>query len=215
MTEARVPDRLIEALRETRIVPVLTLDDTRWAADLAHVLWDSGVRVIEVTLRTAAALDVLRAMADAVPEAIVGAGTVLSAQDLAAARSAGAKFAVSPGQTEELLAAARRHDLAFIPGVATPSEMMHARASGHVVQKLFPAEVCGGTALLNAVRDPLPDVLFWPTGGIGQALFADYLAQPNVLAVGSSRVVPAASIRTRDIQHIRTCLAGARADCGS
>jgi 2-dehydro-3-deoxyphosphogluconate aldolase/(4S)-4-hydroxy-2-oxoglutarate aldolase len=189
-----IPDSLERALRAAPVAPVLTIDDAGQAPALAETLWSAGVRVLEVTLRTPAGLDALRAMADAVPQAVVGVGTVASAEHLRQARDAGASFAVAPGHTPGLLAAAEEVGLPLIPGVATPSEMMRAREAGAVVQKLFPAEALGGPSLLRAVAEPLPEITFWPTGGIDDAKMATYLRLSNVLAIGSSRVAPRTEI---------------------
>jgi 2-dehydro-3-deoxyphosphogluconate aldolase/(4S)-4-hydroxy-2-oxoglutarate aldolase len=199
-----IPDSLERALRAAPVAPVLTIDDAGQAPALAETLWSSGVRVFEVTLRTPAGLDALRAMAEAVPEAVVGVGTVASADHLRQARDAGASFAVAPGHTPDLLAAAGEVGLPLIPGVATPSEMMRAREAGAVVQKLFPAEALGGPALLRAVAEPLPEITFWPTGGIDDAKMANYLRLSNVLAIGSSRLAPRAEIARADWSAIAT-----------
>jgi 2-dehydro-3-deoxyphosphogluconate aldolase/(4S)-4-hydroxy-2-oxoglutarate aldolase len=198
MTLPAVPDSLLQALRAAPVAPVLTIDDADRAPDLAETLWASGVRVFEVTLRTPAGLEALGAMARAVPQAVVGVGTVATADHLRRAREAGASFAVAPGHTPGLLAAAGEVGLPLIPGVATPSEMMRAREAGATVQKLFPAEALGGPALLRSVADPLPDLTFWPTGGIDDAKLPSYLSLANVLAIGSSRVAPRGEIARAD-----------------
>ena len=194
MTLPPFPESLYAALRAAPVAPVLTIDDAGQAPALAETLWSAGVRVFEVTLRTEAGLDALARMAQAVPQAVVGVGTVAKADHLARARDAGASFAVAPGHTPDLLAAAERVGLPLIPGVATPSEMMRAREAGTVMQKLFPAEALGGPALLRAVAEPLPDLVFWPTGGIDDTKTASYLSLPNVLVIGSSRVAPRGEI---------------------
>lgn len=202
MTLPAIPDQLATALRTAPVAPVLTIDDAAHAPALAETLWAAGVRVFEVTLRTPAGLAALRAMAEAVPQAVVGVGTVATADHLRQARDAGASFAVAPGHTPDLLAAAEQVGLPLIPGVATPSEMMRAREAGAVVQKLFPAEALGGPALLRSVAEPLPDLVFWPTGGIDDAKMANYLALANVLAIGSSRLAPRAEIAREDWSEI-------------
>lgn len=198
MTLPAIPESLYTALRAGPVAPVLTIDDADRAPALAQTLWNAGVRVFEVTLRTPAGLTALAAMSEAVPKAVVGVGTVATAEHLRQARDAGASFAVAPGHTPELLAAAAQVGLPLIPGVATPSEMMRAREAGAVVQKLFPAEALGGPALLRSVADPLPDITFWPTGGIDDTKIANYLQLPNVLAIGSSRMAPRAEIARAD-----------------
>ncbi|MBK1668981.1 hypothetical protein CKO28_13165 [Rhodovibrio sodomensis] len=198
MTLPPIPDSLLSALRAAPVAPVLTIDDADRAPALAETLWNAGVRVFEVTLRTPAGLDALRAMAEAVPQAVVGVGTVATAEHLRQAREAGAGFAVAPGHTPDLLTAAGEVGLPLIPGVATASEMMRAREAGARVQKLFPAQTLGGPALLRSVAEPLPDLTFWPTGGIDDSNMADYLHLGNVLAVGSSRIAPRAEIAGAD-----------------
>lgn len=204
MTLPAIPDELETALRAAPVAPVLTIDDAAQAPALAETLWSAGVRVFEVTLRTPAGLAALRAMAEAVPQAVVGVGTVATAEHLRQARAAGASFAVAPGHTPDLLTAAWEVGLPLIPGVATPSEMMRAREAGAVVQKLFPAEALGGPSLLRAVAEPLPEITFWPTGGIDDAKMANYLSLANVLAIGSSRVAPRAEIARGDWSAIAT-----------
>lgn len=185
-------------LKAAGVVPVLTIDDASRAVRLAEVLYEAGINVLEVTLRTPAALEALSNMAMAVPQAVVGVGTVLDADDLRAAQASGAQFAVSPGATASLLNSAADIGLPFIPGVATPSEMMAARENGLGLQKFFPAEAAGGRQMLSAVRDPLPDVMFWPTGGIDADMAGGYLTLPNVLAVGGSWIAPRAAIGQGD-----------------
>lgn len=192
------PDSLLDALEAAPVAPVLTIDDAERAPQLAETLWAAGVRVFEVTLRTPAGLEALSAMARAVPAAVVGVGTVATADHLRRSRDAGACFAVAPGHTPDLLAAAGEVGLPLIPGVATPSEMMRAREAGALVQKLFPAEALGGPALLRSVADPLPEITFWPTGGIDDAKLANYLSLANVRAVGSSRIAPRGEIAGAD-----------------
>ncbi|MBK1698320.1 bifunctional 4-hydroxy-2-oxoglutarate aldolase/2-dehydro-3-deoxy-phosphogluconate aldolase [Rhodovibrio salinarum] len=198
MTLPPIPESLRDALHAAPVAPVLTIDDAAQAPALAETLWAAGVRVFEVTLRTEAGLAALAAMARAVPEAVVGVGTATTADHLKQAQDAGASFAVAPGHTPELLEAAGRVGLPLIPGVATPSEMMRTREAGAVVQKLFPAEALGGPNLLRSVADPLPDITFWPTGGIDDSNMAGYLGLKNVLAVGSSRMAPRAEIARAD-----------------
>jgi 2-dehydro-3-deoxyphosphogluconate aldolase/(4S)-4-hydroxy-2-oxoglutarate aldolase len=178
-------------LRRARFVPVVTIERIEHAVPLARALVAGGFPVIEVTLRTAPAIDALKAIVRDVPDALAGVGTVLSAEDLAKAQAAGARFAFSPGFTPELLKAAEAAAIPFIPGVATPAEAMQARAWGFKVQKFFPAEQSGGIAALRAFRGPLADLLFNPTGGITESNCKDYLAEPNVVAVGASWMTPA------------------------
>lgn len=181
-------------MRRVGFVPVVTIERAEHGPALARALIAGGLTMIEVTLRTEAALDALAAILRDVPEAEAGVGTVLGADELRRAAAAGAKFAFSPGFTPELLAAGRGAGIPFIPGVATAAEAMQARSYGYRVMKFFPAEQSGGIAALKALYGPLADLLFCPTGGITEANLRDYLAEPNVVAVGSSFVAPPADI---------------------
>lgn len=189
-------------LRQGPVVPVIVVNDAAVAVDLARALVDGGIRVLEVTLRTKAALAAMRRMHDEVPGAIVGAGTLRNRAQLEAALDAGAQFGVSPGLTPELAAAARAAKLTLLPGVATASEAMRAQDEGFDILKLFPAEAVGGIKLLKSLAGPLPDLRFCPTGGIDLAKAKDYLALPNVLAVGGSWLTPEDAIANRDWARI-------------
>jgi 2-dehydro-3-deoxyphosphogluconate aldolase/(4S)-4-hydroxy-2-oxoglutarate aldolase len=182
---------LAAILRRAGFVPVVTVERAEHGPPLARALLRAGLPVIEITLRTRAALDALKAILAEVPEAEAGVGTVLSVEDFEKSRAAGARFAFSPGFTPKLLAATRGASLPFIPGVSSPAEAMQAREAGFRVLKFFPAEQCGGVAALKALYGPLPDLLFCPTGGIVEANIRDYRAQANVAAVGASWVTPA------------------------
>ena len=171
------------------VVPVLVLEDATTAADLARALVAGGLPALEVTLRTPAALDAIRAMAE-VPGGVVGAGTLLTPADVKAAKAAGARFGVSPGATDRLLDACAAEGLPLLPGAATASEVMALLERGYTVQKFFPAEAIGGAKALGALASPLPQVRFCPTGGIGLKTAPDYLALANVLCVGGSWVAP-------------------------
>ncbi|MEM9554083.1 MAG: bifunctional 4-hydroxy-2-oxoglutarate aldolase/2-dehydro-3-deoxy-phosphogluconate aldolase [Acidobacteriota bacterium] len=187
---------LREQLANAVVLPVLVVDDVRTAVDLGRTLVDAGLPMLEITLRTDAALASIEAMARALDgEAIVGAGTVTSARDLDAVRDAGARFAVSPGAPPALLAAAADGDLPLIPGVASATEAMTAADAGFDTLKLFPAEAAGGVALLKALAGPLPALRFCPTGGIGPNNYLDYLALDAVLCVGGSWVAPRHLVR--------------------
>ncbi len=179
------------------VIPVLTIEDASDARPLAEALVAGGLPVLEVTLRTEAALDAIAAMAE-VPGAIVGAGTLLRAQDPAAAQAAGARFGVSPGATEALLTACTRTALPLLPGAATPSEVMRLMEYGFETAKFFPAESSGGVAALRALAAPLKGVRFCPTGGITAATAPDYLALDCVPCVGASWVAPADMVAARD-----------------
>lgn len=179
-------------------MPVVVIEDVGAAEKLARALLAGGIRTIEVTLRTPAALDAIARIAHAVPEMIVGAGTILSAGDLDAAVNAGARYALSPGATPKLMKAARKRPIPFIPGVATSSEIMRGLDLGYTCFKFFPAEQLGGPAALKAHAGPLPAARFCPTGGITFEKARAYLALDNVLCVGGSWVVPKDKIEAGD-----------------
>jgi 2-dehydro-3-deoxyphosphogluconate aldolase / (4S)-4-hydroxy-2-oxoglutarate aldolase len=189
-------------LRQGPVVPVIVIDDPAVAVDLAHALVAGGVRVLEVTLRTKAALAAIRRMREEVPEAIVGAGTLRTRAQVEACVDAGAQFGISPGLTPELAAAARSAALTFIPGIATPAEAMRAEDEGFLVQKLFPAEAVGGVKLLKSLAGPFPNLRYCPTGGIDLARAPDYLKLPNVMCVGGSWLTPADAVAARDWDRI-------------
>ena len=179
------------------IIPVLVLDDAASAAALAHALVAGGLPALEVTLRTPAALDAIRAMAD-VAGGIVGAGTLLSPDDIRAAKDAGARFGVSPGATPRLIAASIEIGLPLLPGAATASDVMALWEQGYDMMKFFPAEAAGGAPALKAIGAPIPQVSFCPTGGITPANAPSYLALPNVICAGGSWVAPKNMIATGD-----------------
>lgn len=198
MTTAPAPGRqvrLAELLASTRLIPVITVERVEDAVPLGRALVAGGLRLLEITLRTPAAPEAARRIADEVPEAVVGIGTVLTARDLERCREIGARFALSPGATPELLDAAASGDLPFMPGVATASELMTALARGFDTVKFFPAVPAGGTAALKALGGPFPQARFCPTGGVGEGNAAEWLALPNVVAVGGSWLTPADDIR--------------------
>jgi 2-dehydro-3-deoxyphosphogluconate aldolase / (4S)-4-hydroxy-2-oxoglutarate aldolase len=184
--------------RHGPVIPVIVIERIEHAVPMARALVAGGIRVLEITLRTAAALAAIEAIARAVPEAIVGAGTVRSAEDAQAARLAGARFAVSPGWSPSVAAACRDHGLALLPGVATASEVMLASEQGHRFLKFFPASAAGGPALLKAWAGPFADVAFCPTGGISAASAPEYLALANVAVVGGSWLTPADAFASED-----------------
>lgn len=196
MSSKSKAEEFIELLRSARVIPVLTIERVEDAVPLARALVAGGVRVLEMTLRTEAAIDAAKAIIAEVPEAVVGIGTVLNAADLARAKALGARFVVSPGATPELLDAAAAGDLPFMPGIATASELMQALARGFGLVKFFPAEQSGGIGALRALGGPFPQARFCPTGGIGEANAAAWLAEPNVVVVGGSWLCPAADIRS-------------------
>jgi 2-dehydro-3-deoxyphosphogluconate aldolase/(4S)-4-hydroxy-2-oxoglutarate aldolase len=195
MSAARTIASIVAA---SPVIPVVTITDVAHAVPLAKALVRGGIRVVEVTLRTAAALKATEAIAKEVPEILLGVGTVLKASDLHDAAHAGATFAISPGSTPALLAAARGGPLPFLPGVATPSEIMQAVEAGFDHLKFFPAAVFGGTDALKAFAGPFPSLRFCPTGGISADNAARYLALPNVVCVGGSWLTPAAAVAAGD-----------------
>jgi len=187
-----------DVLRLSPVMPVVVIDDAAHATSLARALLAGGVKTIEVTLRTPAALDAIRAIATETPEMIVGAGTVLSEDDLNAAVAAGAKYALSPGGTAKLLKAGRKAAIPFIPGVATASEIQRGIERGYSCFKFFPAEQLGGVAALKAMAGPFPNARFCPTGSITAEKAPSYLALNNVLCVGGSWIAPADKIKAGD-----------------
>jgi 2-dehydro-3-deoxyphosphogluconate aldolase/(4S)-4-hydroxy-2-oxoglutarate aldolase len=189
-------EKLAALFARATIIPVLTIDRVEDAVPLARALVAGGIRVLEVTLRTPVAMQAAKAIIAEVPDAIVGIGTILNADDLARAEKLGAVFGISPGATPELLKAAAASELPFAPGITTASELMQARAHGFNLVKFFPAEPSGGIKTLRALAGPFPDARFCPTGGIGDGNAAAWLAEPNVIAVGGSWICPAADIRS-------------------
>ncbi len=190
------------------VIPVIVIQRLADAVPLAEALVAGGVRVLEVTLRTPAALAAMEAMARAVPEAIVGAGTLRSPADVKAARDAGCRFGVSPGFTQALADACQAHELPLLPGVSTASEVMQATAAGYGFLKLFPAVAVGGVQLLKALSGPFPDVAFCPTGGITPESAPSFLSLPNVKVCGGSWLTPQDAIDAGDWGRI-TALARA------
>jgi 2-dehydro-3-deoxyphosphogluconate aldolase / (4S)-4-hydroxy-2-oxoglutarate aldolase len=184
------------------VIPVIVVDRIEHAVPLARSLVAGGVKVLEVTLRTPVALAAIEAMARAVPDAIVGAGTLRSAADVRAAVDAGARFGVSPGYTREIGAACREAGLPLLPGVATAGEVMAASADGHEFLKFFPASAAGGLPMLKALAGPFPDIAFCPTGGISAETAPQYLALPNVRVVGGSWLTPAEALRNGEWARI-------------
>jgi 2-dehydro-3-deoxyphosphogluconate aldolase/(4S)-4-hydroxy-2-oxoglutarate aldolase len=191
-------ETLLRILTAAPVVPVLTIEDRAIAVPLAKALVAGGLTALEVTLRTKAGPDCIRAIAAEVEGADVGAGTVLDRSQLAEAMACGARFLVSPGATPSLVAAAKDCPVPFLPGVATAGEAMSLADAGFSLLKFFPAEPAGGIAYLKALAAPLPSIRFCPTGGIGLKNAADYLALPNVLCVGGSWVTPAEALARGD-----------------
>jgi 2-dehydro-3-deoxyphosphogluconate aldolase / (4S)-4-hydroxy-2-oxoglutarate aldolase len=192
---------LLDIMRSATVIPVIAIDDPDTAVPLARALVAGGIRVLEVTLRTAHGLDAIRAMAQ-VEGAIIGVGTLTQPEEFAAARDAGAVFGVSPGLTATLIDAAKKSGLPLLPGVMTPSEVMAAREAGFRQLKLFPAVPAGGVGMLSAIAGPLPDVTFCPTGGISIETAPQFLALKNVACVGGSWLTPKDAIKAGDWQLI-------------
>lgn len=196
-----IMQRIDDILRQAPVVPVLAVSDVEDAVPLAETLVAAGLPVLEITLRTPAALDVIRRMRG-VSGAIVGAGTVLTAADLAAVEDAGAAFAISPGGTDALYAAAKTARIPLLPGIATASELMRGLEHGWTRFKFFPAESSGGIAALKGFAGPFAQVKFCPTGGIDAAKAPGYLALPNVVTVGGSWMVPNDALAAKDWTRI-------------
>jgi 2-dehydro-3-deoxyphosphogluconate aldolase/(4S)-4-hydroxy-2-oxoglutarate aldolase len=191
------------------VIPVLTLDDAKQAIVLARALAAGGLDVLEVTLRTQKALEAIGAIAQELPEIIVGAGTVLDALQMQKAERAGAKFLVSPGHSDRILAAAADCALPWLLGAATASEVQALRERGHSILKFFPAESLGGVAALKSLQPVFPDVAFCPTGGIDAIRARDYLQLANVIAIGGSWVAPPSMLGKGDFSAITRLAAGA------
>lgn len=185
---------LDEILHKAPVLPVIAIERLEDAVPLARALVAGGLPVLEVTLRSAVALDAIRAIAFDVPEAIVGAGTVLHPDDLTEVAEAGARFAISPGATERLYTAAESSPVPWLPAISTASELMRGLERGHERFKFFPAEAAGGVAALKSFAGPFPRARFCPTGGIDAASALRYLALPNVLTVGGSWMLPKLAI---------------------
>lgn len=179
-----------EVMTSTPVVPVIVVDDVEQAINLGKALVAGGVPVLEVTLRTEAALEAISALRKQVPEAIVGAGTVCTREQYIKAVEAGSQFIISPGMTPDLLAVGKEYDVPYLPAVATISDILLGIEYGYDHFKFFPAEVNGGVKALKAFAGPLADINFCPTGGVSPANYKEYLALPNVLCVGGSWIVP-------------------------
>lgn len=197
MTPQEASIKAEKICRLAPVVPVLVVHKVAHARPLAEALVAGGLPALEVTLRTPVALDVIREMAT-VEGGVVGAGTLLTPEDVVAAKEAGAKFGVSPGATDRLLDACEAHDLPLLPGATSASESMRLLERGYSVQKFFPAEAAGGAAFLKSLASPLPQIRFCPTGGIGPGNAMDYLSLPNTLCVGGSWVAPGAMVEAGD-----------------
>ncbi|SPD67920.1 multifunctional 2-keto-3-deoxygluconate 6-phosphate aldolase and 2-keto-4-hydroxyglutarate aldolase and oxaloacetate decarboxylase (plasmid) [Cupriavidus taiwanensis] len=202
---------LLQRLADVPVIPVLEFHSVDEALHVSEALVTGGLPLLEITLRTPVALEAIRAVAAALPQACVGAGTVLSVEQLHAVRDAGAQFAVSPGLTPTLAAGAQGAGISLLPGVATASEAMAALEAGFTFLKFFPAQAAGGVPMLKSLGGPLPQLRFCPTGGIDAALAPSYLALPNVVCVGGSWVVPKDAVAGGDWGRIRGLAEQARA----
>jgi 2-dehydro-3-deoxyphosphogluconate aldolase/(4S)-4-hydroxy-2-oxoglutarate aldolase len=200
-----------ELLELSPVMPVVVLDDVSHAVPVAEALLRGGIRVIEVTLRTPAALASIERIAAAVPELVVGAGTVTAPEHAKQSLDAGARFIVTPGSTDALLDAVAATGLPFLPGVSTVGEAMRAAERGCTVLKFFPAEAAGGVPYLKSIYGPLPGLRFCPTGGITVSSAADYLALPNVGCVGGSWLTPKDALATGDWQRVEQLATAATA----
>jgi 2-dehydro-3-deoxyphosphogluconate aldolase/(4S)-4-hydroxy-2-oxoglutarate aldolase len=198
-------------LRLSPVMPVVVIEDAELAPDLARAYLRGGIRVVEVTLRTPAALRAIEAIARAEPDICVGAGTVLSPADLEAAANAGATFAISPGSTPALLEAGRNAAIPYLPAVATASDVMNGLAAGYRCFKFFPAVAAGGIPMLKSFAGPFPEARFCPTGGITQSTVRSFLDLPNVLCAGGSWLSPADALAARDWGRIEALAAAAAA----
>lgn len=184
------------------VVPVLVINDVEKAVPLAKALMEGGIKVLEVTLRTPAAIDVIKRIAQEVPDSLIGAGTVTNAQQLKAVVEAGAKFAISPGMTADLLKAGMDSEIPLIPGISSTSDLMKGKDAGYTHMKFFPAEASGGVKAIKSISGPFPDVTFCPTGGIGPNNYNDYLALNNVKCVGGSWLAPDDAIESGDRKSV-------------
>lgn len=200
---SNTPLTALQVMQDAPVIPVIVLNHVAHAVPMARALVAGGVRMLEVTLRTPQALACIEAIAKAVPEAVVGAGTVRSRSDARAAAMAGARFAVSPGYTSAVGQACRDAGLALLPGVATGSEIMMAQEDGFTELKFFPAMQAGGLAMLKAWSGPFFDVKFCPTGGVSLQNAPEFLALPNVICVGGSWIVPTDAIAKGEWDKIR------------
>jgi len=195
MSSDKARARLEAVFAVAPVVPVITIDNVKNAVPLARALIAGGLRVVEITLRTDAGLKAAEAILREVPDAIVGLGTVITPQDMESVAKIGAAFALSPGMTPDLLEVAAEFNMPFVPGIQTASELVACTTRGFELVKFFPAVPAGGLAALSALSGPFPTVRYCPTGGINEANVAEWLAHPQVIAVGGSWIAPAADIR--------------------
>lgn len=198
-------------LRDAGILPIVTVDSLDQARAVAEALQRGGLHSIELTLRTPIALAALAMLKHEYPALVVGAGTVLTPDHIAAAEQAGADFLVTPGASPSMIRALAACALPVVPGAATPSELLTLAEHGFQVAKLFPAAAVGGTTMLKALHGPLPELMFCPTGGIGESDAAGYLAQPNVACIGGSWMVPRSWLQDGDWNKVSDAAARSRA----
>ncbi|UVC07837.1 2-dehydro-3-deoxy-phosphogluconate aldolase [Rhizobium sp. TH2] len=207
-------EQLLSTLRLQPVVPVIIIEDIKSAVPLARALVAGGLKALEITLRTAAGLDAIKAIAEEVEGGVVGAGTVLDGKQWDLAVKAGSKFIVSPGAGTSVLDAADQSDIPLLPGTATATEVMQVRDRGYTVMKFFPAEQAGGAPYVNALASPLAGIQFCPTGGISLKNAMDYLSLSNVVCVGGSWVAPKAMVAAGDWAGITKLAAEAAALTG-
>lgn len=204
-----------EVFATSPVVPVLVIKKLEHALPLAKALIAGGINILEVTLRTPVALDAIALIAKELPEAMIGAGTVTNAEQLQQVTDAGAKFAISPGMTADLLAAGQSGPIALIPGISSTSDLMKARDAGYTYLKFFPAEAVGGVKAIKSISGPFPDMVFCPTGGISLSNYNEYLALSNIHCVGGSWLAPDDMMEAGDWEGItqlaRDAVAGANA----
>ncbi len=191
-----------DIMKAAPVVPVMVIDNLSDAVPLAKALVDGGLRVLEITLRTAPALEAIKAIKESVPNAIVGAGTIINVETLQASIDAGAEFIVTPGSTPAIIDAAQAAGIPILPGVNTPSEAMVLLEKGITEMKFFPAEAAGGIPMLKSIAGPLPQIQFCPTGGVNPNNASDYLALKNVACVGGSWMAPAELVVAGDWDEI-------------
>ena len=203
-----------ELLAGARIVPVVVLDDVDFAVPLAEVFLDAGLSAIEITLRTDSALACIEQIAKAVPDLLVGAGSIRDRDQIPQVMDAGARFAVSPGHSNRLCVAAMDHKLPFVPGAVTASEVLSLREWGYTLVKFFPAELAGGLKMIQALSAPLPETRFFPTGGITPENAPAYLVAPQVACVGGSWLTPKALLAARDTEQLAQLASAAAALAG-
>ncbi len=191
-----------EVFTQGPVVPVLVIKEVEHAVPLAKALIAGGIRVLEVTLRTSAAIEAIRKIAEEVPDAMIGAGTVTNEEQLKQVEEAGALFAISPGMTSDLLKAGNESSIALIPGISSTSELMNGIDFGYTHFKFFPAEASGGIKALKSISGPFPEVIFCPTGGISPNNYLDYLALGNVRCAGGSWLAPDDAVESGDWERI-------------